>query len=206
MFGFGRDRDEVNGFDYIDSDGSGFTGLHSYIGGLSHVSTDEPPVLHLPRQSADTGLPIHPPAPSGFRRDSRTRAKPSSRNRDGGAGVNGVFYNTLGCREIPEHSKIWVVAHKWRPSQDRPCWICREPGHDASNCLQGLMNRAAVAQVECVRGRHFPYLHGVWRCQNCGNHLYDKDVKEQYPEFHARETAKEWEKMKKYGAPCLSWQ
>lgn len=193
-FGFGRDTDEVNGFLPISSgdfDSRSDGSISTYLP-AGDISLPPPPV---PRGEDCSGRPG---------RFSRRRGAESS---SAPSGVKqGVFFNSRGCREIPDENKIWVRAHRWRPSQDRPCHICREPGHDASNCLQGLMNRAAVAQVECVRGKHFPYLHGVWRCNNCGNHLYDKDVKEQYPEFHAREAAKEWEKMKKYGAPCLSWQ
>lgn len=111
----------------------------------------------------------------------------------------------LQMRNTPESAKIWVRSKKCKPC-NLPCLICKQYGHHPSNCIEGLRDRVAVSHDKCAKGLHFPYLHGVWRCQNCGVHLYDADVKRQHPSFYAREVEREWKKMVKYGAPCLSWQ
>lgn len=199
-FGFGRDTDEVNGFlPYVRS---------GDVAGSSDDFTDSP--------DSSRDLPLPPPRVSGsanrhrgagcFSRPARTRVTTTI------SVTKQLEYDILAesrglvRRNVPESAKTWVRAHKWRPDRQLPCLICKEYGHHPSNCLEGLRDRVAVAHEQCVKGKHFPYLHGVWRCQNCGDHLYDADVKEQHPAFYAREAEREWNKMKKYGSPCLSWQ
>lgn len=100
-----------------------------------------------------------------------------------------------------------VMGPKWKASQCSCAFKgCGEP-HHIQHCVKAFQADIAKCHTDCVRGVHTPYLHGVWRCQNCGTHLYDEDVKRQAPELHAIESAKEWEKIRRYGAPNLQpWQ
>jgi uncharacterized protein YqjF (DUF2071 family) len=58
-----------------------------------------------------------------------------------------------------------------------------------------------MASKHCVRGWHVPYLHGVWRCQYCGEHLHSKEVRRQQPELYWSQAELEWKKVQKYGTP-----
>lgn len=191
--GFGRDRDEVNGFLPMVDD---FLVANSGDSSGDTYQCDAPPSSPWVRGSRWRSGPATWPGGS-----ASSRSVISQLEQDILAESRGLVR-----RNVPDSHKIWVRAHKWKPDRQLPCLICKEYGHHPSNCLEGLRDRVAVSHQECVKGYHFPYLHGVWRCQNCGEHLYDSDVKRQFPAFHAREAEKEWNKMKKYGSPCLSWQ
>lgn len=103
------------------------------------------------------------------------------------------------------HLKARFVGKAFKPCSDDRCMACDEPGHHVGNCVKAIRDRAGSVAVDCVEGRHFPYLHGVWRCQYCHMHLYDADVKRQMPKYHKKEVDREWEKMQRYGAPNFVW-
>lgn len=56
------------------------------------------------------------------------------------------------------------------------CSFCKDVGHHTSNCVRALEARVKHVAVDCARGRHQPYLHGCWRCDWCGIHIYERDV------------------------------
>lgn len=104
-------------------------------------------------------------------------------------------------KEKRPHLKARFKGKPFKPSKGDRCLACNEPGHHVGNCVAAVRDRAGSVAVDCMQGWHFPYLHGVWRCQYCHMHLYDEDVKEQMPLYHRKEAAREWEKMVKYGSP-----
>lgn len=112
----------------------------------------------------------------------------------------------VGLKSQRPHLRAKFLGPAYKPSLDSECMACGELGHHVGNCVKALEDRAASSLVDCVRGYHFPYLHGVWRCQYCHMHLYDEEVKKQMPAYHAKEAAKEFDKIKKYGAPNFAWQ
>lgn len=111
-----------------------------------------------------------------------------------------------GLKNQRPHLRAKFLGPAYKPSRDSECMACGELGHHVGNCVKALEDRAASSLVDCVRGYHFPYLHGVWRCQYCHMHLMDSEVKRQMPEYHRKEAAKEFEKIQKYGAPNFAWQ
>lgn len=208
MFGFGRDKDIVNGFpgqradicSRMDSAGLDSSSFDSDFspGVIGRFSLPPSAVQGSEdRYRSARGFP-RAPYPAG----SCSAASVTEQLEQE------ILAESRGLirRNVPESSKVWVRAHKWKPHRQPPCLICKEYGHHPSNCLEGLRDRVAVAHDQCVNGYHFPYLHGVWRCQNCGEHLYDADVKRQYPAFHKLQAERELGKIRKYGSPCLSWQ
>lgn len=107
--------------------------------------------------------------------------------------------------EVAESHKVWYKGPQFRPS-GVVCACCKEPGHHVVNCAKAIEDRIAKSLVHCVKGYHFPYLHGVWRCNNCGMHLDDEEMARQLPDFRCREAAKDWAKVEKYGSPLTRWQ
>lgn len=97
------------------------------------------------------------------------------------------------------------LGPQFRPSSV-VCACCGEPGHHVQNCVKAIEERVAHSAVDCVKGKHYPYLHGVWRCNWCGMHLNDEDVKKQCPQLYAREAARDAGKHEKYGSPFTQWQ
>lgn len=93
----------------------------------------------------------------------------------------------------------------YRPSQCK-CSGCGEVGHHIGNCVKTIEDRLAKSHSQCVRGFHFPYLHGVWRCTYCGVHLHDDEVRRQLPMFYESEASKDYDKQCKYGSPLTRWQ
>lgn len=97
-----------------------------------------------------------------------------------------------------------LLGPQFRPSRV-VCACCGETGHHVQNCVKAIEQRNAKAMTDCVRGRHYPYLHGVWRCNWCGMHLHDIDVRRQCPRLYAREAARDKDKIERYGSPAY-WQ
>jgi len=94
----------------------------------------------------------------------------------------------------------WVRGPKWHPGKAR-CPACRGKGHTLTQCPLALDDRAVKAREYCVHGWHLPYLHGVWRCQYCSEHLHSKSVRQQQPEYYWSQAQLEWKKVQKYGTP-----
>lgn len=88
-------------------------------------------------------------------------------------------------------------------SSTRFCVFCKEPGHHVGNCVKALEDRVKHVAVDCSRGIHYPYLHGVWRCDWCFEHLHESDVRDNHPALWRKETAKEQAKWVKYMDPNL---
>lgn len=92
-------------------------------------------------------------------------------------------------------------------SKTKFCCFCKEPGHHVGNCVKALEDRVAHVAVDCARGVHYPFLHGVWRCEWCWEHLDERDVYKNDPALWRRETFKEREKWDRYMDPSLhDWQ
>lgn len=88
-------------------------------------------------------------------------------------------------------------------SSTSKCVFCKEPGHHVGNCVKALEDRVKHVAVDCARGVHYPYLHGVWRCEWCQEHLYERDVRDLHPALWRKETNKEEAKWIKYMDPEL---
>jgi len=99
-----------------------------------------------------------------------------------------------------EDDLVWMRGPVWNPSKTR-CVVCRGKGHTVLLCLHALENRVEMAHKHCSRGWHVPYLHGVWRCQYCGEHLQSKEVRHQQPELYWAQAELEWKKVQRYGSP-----
>lgn len=99
-----------------------------------------------------------------------------------------------------EDDLLWVQGPKWKPFRTS-CSACRGQGHTIGQCLRALEDRVGKAHVHCVNGWHVPYLHGVWRCNYCGEHLKSKTVREQQPELYWKQAQVENAKVQKYGSP-----
>lgn len=92
-------------------------------------------------------------------------------------------------------------------SKTKVCCFCKEPGHHVGNCVKALQDRVAHVAVDCSRGVHYPFLHGVWRCEWCWEHLDERDVYRNDPALWRRETYKEREKWDRHMDPNLhDWQ
>lgn len=92
-------------------------------------------------------------------------------------------------------------------SKTKICCFCKVPGHHVGNCVKALEDRVAHVAVDCARGVHYPFLHGVWRCEWCWEHLDERDVYKHDPALWRRETCKEREKWDRYMDPTLhDWQ
>jgi len=116
---------------------------------------------------------------------------------------------TSGSQEEPSESSILarsevtnflVRGPKWNPGKSR-CPACKGKGHTITQCSLGLEDRIRKAREHCVQGWHLPYLHGVWRCQYCCEHLQSKSVRQQQPDYYWSQAKLEWNKVQKYGSP-----
>jgi len=116
---------------------------------------------------------------------------------------------TSGSQQEPSESSILsrsevssflVRGPKWKPDKSR-CPACRGRGHTISQCSLGLEDRVNKSREFCVHGWHLPYLHGVWRCQYCCEHLQSKSVRQQQPDYYWSQAKLEWAKVQKYGTP-----
>jgi len=117
--------------------------------------------------------------------------------------------DSSGFQQEPPQSSVyvrseddiyWVQGPKWKPHKSR-CPVCRGKGHTVTQCPFGLEDRVKNAHEHCVHGWHLPYLHGVWRCQYCCEHLQSKSVRQQQPEYYWSQAQLEWNKVQKYGTP-----
>lgn len=130
--------------------------------------------------------------------------RPTQRGRKGKGKGTEVDTHLERDPRLSRNSQL-LLAPQFRPSSVR-CACCGEPGHHVQNCVKAIQERVARSAVDCVQGRHYPYLHGVWRCNWCGMHLRDEDVKKQCPQLYAREAARDADKHEKYGSPFTQWQ
>jgi len=104
---------------------------------------------------------------------------------------------------IPVRSEddiCWVQGPKWKPGKSK-CIYCRKKDHPLGQCPLALENRVRMSHEYCVHGWHMPYLHGVWRCQFCCEHLQSREVRRQQPEYYWSQAKVEWAKVQKYGSP-----
>lgn len=110
----------------------------------------------------------------------------------------------LPVQPIPRTTRVMDRAMKIKArSSTKKCVFCKQPGHHVGNCVEALEDRVKHVAVDCARGIHFPYLHGVWRCEWCQEHLYETDVRDLHPALWRTETDKEEAKWIKYMDPKL---
>lgn len=120
---------------------------------------------------------------------SRSPMSSSSDSSDSAATMVQIpIFQGVGDRRVPIKTR----------SRTRFCMLCKQPGHHLGNCVAALEERVKHEAVDCRRGYHYPFLHGVWRCEWCWEHLHERDVKRLLPELWKRETAKEAVQWDKY--------
>jgi len=95
---------------------------------------------------------------------------------------------------------VWVQGPKWNPTKLK-CMYCKERGHKLGQCPVASAERVRKSHQYCSEGWHSPYLHGVWRCTNCCEHLQSKLVRQQQPDYYFAQARSEWAKVQKYGSP-----
>jgi len=98
------------------------------------------------------------------------------------------------------NAKMLVRGPKWNPAKAW-CHACKVKGHSISQCPLGFEDRVQKSREHCVHGYHLAYLHGVWRCQWCSEHLQSKEVRRQQPDYYFSQAKVEWAKVQKYGSP-----
>lgn len=131
---------------------------------------------------------------------------------------SGWTSSSSGSTQLSSESQLPVRPRIFQGCEDRSmkiktrsrsttCHFCKEKGHHIGNCVKALEDRVKHVAVDCARGVHYPFLHGVWRCEWCWEHLDERDVKRLNPKMWQRETAREAEKWDRYMDPTLhEWQ
>lgn len=100
-------------------------------------------------------------------------------------------------RFVPQKKKLVCVGPRIQPCRMQ-CFYCGEYGHHMNSCQKKLDDRLISTNKDCTRGYHLPYLHGCWRCENCGCHLMESEVRDADPNLYARETAKDSHNWNRY--------
>jgi len=81
------------------------------------------------------------------------------------------------------------------PRRNITCSFCRKSGHHVDQCVSAFVDRINKMHSHCEFGCHSPYQHGgEWRCNWCGKHLGEKEVKS-FPGWQrrVRSPTPEWE-------------
>lgn len=136
----------------------------------------------------------------------------------------GSMWSEYPLEEKRDFSQQWPVPPAENPAHEHACHIevqkkkekclfCRKmrPGedhdHNQQTCIFAFQDKCSHSLVDCPRGIHLPYLHGVWRCTWCGCHMKDYDVwladKELWEKSWEREQAN---REKHNGEPAKPWQ
>lgn len=128
---------------------------------------------------------------AAFRRQPQRHVSVSDSNMSSTATSSGSTQHQMPLHRFIPHKKKLVQVGPRIQLCKMQCFYCGESGHHMNSCQKKLDDRLISTNKDCTRGYHLPYLHGVWRCENCGCHLMESDVREADPNLYARETAKD---------------
>lgn len=151
MFGFGRDRDEVNGFSDSTADtyrARDLASYNSHIASSSDLSSGHDNFLLPYRPTGERQVPIRPRKGKGKGKGDFGRA--------GGC--------TISTDDVPTHMPI-------------RCAFCKEWGHHLTLCVKAFKDRLEKVETHCKHGFHKPWYHDglECRCRYCGIHLRHLD-------------------------------
>lgn len=167
-FGFGRDTDQVNGWE-----------------------RDEYAYNHFdwPSDSADSDDTY---GPDGYVGDLGGPFPDSDHTH----GVRPVSLRSTGPlpRDQGERDEqsTGAIHPRFRPSFTK-CTYCKQYGHSLKNCFQRMEHHWSRMKSHCEHGYHKPHLHDceeLFRCEWCLMHLRRSYVREFYPRTYDYEIQK----------------